>query len=145
MVQPEQLVIDQAFSKDKSSPPNENCAGKSLTNPQRCPLAHNPVQKKHATDGEQQRPQKKKTILGVLPLELGHRIRLASLGAANHMMPAQNLMKEDAVEKSAQAQAKDDARTNPRSCGRRTQVTSVRRIHAMGMGSQTYLLQWQDS
>ena len=50
-----------------------------------------------------------KTVLPVLNLKLLDGCRLAIHGAADQMMPAQNLMKDDPVRKASEPHAKDDA------------------------------------
>lgn len=72
-------------------------------------LAGGSEEKNDSRDGENPNREMEVSVLRVLPFEVFDGGWLAGSRGADHMMPAENLMKDNPVEKASQAQAEDQA------------------------------------
>ena len=109
VVHAENLVVDQALDEIERTPAGENGPQEIFAGPRLRLLAGGPKQQNDPTDGEHPNNEMKETVLRDLAFEVVDRIRLARLGRANHVVPAEDLVEDDAVEETAETEPEDEA------------------------------------
>lgn len=107
VVKAENLVIDQALDEVERAPACENSPEKSLARPGPRLPASRPEQESDARNGEDPDRQVKETVLRVLALEVLDGRGLAGGRRADHVVPAEDLVEDNAVEEAAKAKAEN--------------------------------------
>ena len=111
VVNAENLVVDDALHEVERAPTHQHRSGKSLAGPTLRLLMRGTEQQNDARNRENPDGEVKETVLSVLDLHVFDRCGLTSGRRADHVMPAENLVEDNAVEEAAKAEAEDNART----------------------------------
>jgi hypothetical protein len=109
MVDPEQVVIDDTFHQVEDAEAHEDATHQELTRPTDVGPARRPPEDDQAKHDEDVSDRVEEPVPQRIDLEVFDAGRWIS-GARQHVMPLQDLVQDDAVEKAAQAQSKEDAR-----------------------------------
>lgn len=109
VVEAEELVVDHSLDEIEEAPAGEHAAREDAAVPRVGRPAGRAEEKDDARNGQQPDRKVEKAVLGVLPLEIRHRVGLAGGGGTNHVVPPEDLVEYDAIEKSAQTESKDDS------------------------------------
>ncbi len=112
VVNAKKLVIDEALHKIKHTPAREYRSRKGLAGPMLRLMIRGSKQQDDADDGENPHGKVKESVLRVLALHVLDRRCLTSSRRTDHVMPAENLMEDDAIKEAAQAKAENGARAN---------------------------------
>lgn len=111
VVQAKHLMVNDPLHEVERAPAYEQHSGKSLTGPTLRLMMCGPKKQNDAHDREHPDGQMKKNVLSVLKFQVFDRCGLTSGRRADQVMPAENLMEDNAVKEATQAGAEDDART----------------------------------
>ena len=110
MMNSQDLVINEPFHEIEYSPAQEHASTEHAATQSRsfacCPEEHH-----DADDGQYPDGQMKISVLRILHLHFGDRQGLAVSRHADHMMPTEDLMEHDPIEKAAQAHSQNGTRS----------------------------------
>ena len=104
----QKLMVDQALHEVEETPADEQCTNKRFALPPAVLKMSLPPEDYQRSDDEQIREAMEDAIPAGVQLEVFQGID--RIPAAEHVMPLQQLVKHDAIEKSAEAKAEEDPR-----------------------------------
>jgi hypothetical protein len=108
VVDPEKVVVDDAFDQVEDAEAHEDAPHQELTQPAEMGPTGRPPQDDQAEHDEHVRGRVEQPVPERVDLEVSTLVG-GKPGARQHVMPLQDLVQDDAVEQAAQAQSKEDA------------------------------------